>query len=213
MSKDIILIGGGGHCRSVIDVAESAGYQIIGILDKPELAGSQVLGYPIIGTDEDISQYAGKASFHITVGQITNAAIREQLYKKVVLAGGFIATIISPFAVVSKHAHIGQGCTIMHKAVVNANATIGQNCIINTSADIEHDVSISDFCHISTGATINGAAKVGHHSFIGSNATVNQGVTITNHVILGSGSVLTKDVLKPGIYTGAPATLKIKIEA
>ena len=35
-NKNLILVGGGGHCRSVIDVAESAGYTIKGILDLPE---------------------------------------------------------------------------------------------------------------------------------------------------------------------------------
>ena len=38
--KNLILIGGGGHCKSVIDVAESAGYNILGILGMPEEVGS-----------------------------------------------------------------------------------------------------------------------------------------------------------------------------
>lgn len=32
MNNPVILLGGGGHCRSVIDVAESAGYAIIKLL-------------------------------------------------------------------------------------------------------------------------------------------------------------------------------------
>ena len=61
--KPLILLGGGGHSKSVIDVAESAGYTILGVLDKPELVGSSVLDYKIIGTDDDIPQYADKAEF------------------------------------------------------------------------------------------------------------------------------------------------------
>ena len=35
--KEIILIGGGGHCKSVIDVIESEGqFEIVGIVDKPD---------------------------------------------------------------------------------------------------------------------------------------------------------------------------------
>ena len=48
-TKPLILLGGGGHCKSVIDVAESAGYTILGILDKPELVGNKVLDYENIG--------------------------------------------------------------------------------------------------------------------------------------------------------------------
>ena len=48
MKKPLILVGGGGHCKSVIDVAESAGYTILGILDKPEEIGKHVFGYEVI---------------------------------------------------------------------------------------------------------------------------------------------------------------------
>ena len=52
----IILIGGGSHCKSVIDVIEQeAKYEIAGIIDKPQLLGSKVLGYPIIGSDSDLN--------------------------------------------------------------------------------------------------------------------------------------------------------------
>ena len=68
--KPLILLGGGGHCKSVIDVAESAGYTILGILDKPELVGTMVLDYEIIGTDDDIPLYVDKAEFLITVSSL-----------------------------------------------------------------------------------------------------------------------------------------------
>ena len=49
MNKPLILIGGGGHCKSVIEAAESAGYSILGILDMPEDVGNEVLpGYMLI---------------------------------------------------------------------------------------------------------------------------------------------------------------------
>lgn len=72
-NKNIILVVGGGHCKSVIDVAESAGYTILGILDKPELVDTPVLDYKVIGTDDGIPQYVDKAEFVITEGQIKHA--------------------------------------------------------------------------------------------------------------------------------------------
>ena len=62
MHKPLIFIGGGGHCKSVIEVAESAGYSILGILDMPENVGNEVLpDHRVIGTDDDISTYVDKA--------------------------------------------------------------------------------------------------------------------------------------------------------
>ena len=72
MEKNLILIGGGGHCKSVIEVAESVGYNILGILDRPEEVGKKVLAYDVIGVDDDIPKYVNNSAFIITVGQIKN---------------------------------------------------------------------------------------------------------------------------------------------
>ena len=204
MSKPLILVGGGGHCKSVIDVAESAGYNILGILDRAIPIGSTVLGYRVLGSDDLIAPFVEKAEFLITVGQIKSPDIRIRLYKMVKDAGGILATILSPFAHVSRHASIGDGTVVMHYAVVNAGARIGSGCIVNTFADVEHDVKINDFCHISTGAVINGEAEIGEGSFIGSQAVVNQCVKVSDRTVIASGSVVNRDIVESGIYAGNP---------
>lgn len=186
-NRPLILLGGGGHCKSVIDVAEGAGYTILGILDKAELVGTNVLGYKVIGTDDDIPKYVDKAEFVIAVGQIKSPVIRQKLASLVVLAGGKFETIIANDAHVSKYAEIGEGTVVMHKAVVNAGAKIGCNCIVNTMANIEHDCEIGDFCHISTGAMVNGDCKIGDKTFIGSGAVVVNGVIVESNSFIKAG--------------------------
>lgn len=208
--KNLILVGGGGHCKSVIDVAESAGYNILGILDMPEEVGKSVLNYKVIGTDEDILQYADKAEFIITVGFIKNPAIRIRIYNKIKEAGGKLATIAASTAHVSRYATLGEGTVVMHKAVVNAGANIGINCIINTFCNVEHDAVIGDHCHISTGTIVNGDCKVGERSFIGSQSVLVNGITVGEYIIIGAGSVVRKSISEKGIYAGNPAILKVK---
>lgn len=212
MSRNLILVGGGGHCKSVIDVAESVGYTILGILDKPEEVGKQVLAYKVIGTDDDISQYVDKAEFVITVGQIKSSAIRHKIADRIEKAGGKLATIVASDATVSKYATIGEGTVILHKCVVNADAKIGKNCIINTMANIEHEVEIGDFCHISTGVMVNGNANIGNDVFVGSKSVVNQGVVIVNESIIGSMTCVNKPVLQYGLYVGVPARYIKKVK-
>ena len=190
--KQLILLGGGGHCKSVIDVAESAGYTILGILDKPELVGTRILDYEIIGVDDDIPQYVDKAAFVITVGQIKSPSIRQKLDGLVKQAGGKLATIIASDAYVSKYATIGEGTVVMHKAFVNAGAKIGRNCIINTMVNIEHDCEVGDFCHISTGTMANGEVKIGDDSFIGSGSVIHQCVAIETKSIIPAGTIVRK---------------------
>ena len=188
----IILIGGGGHCRSVIDVIEQEGrFEIAGIVDKPELLGSKILGYPVIGNDSDLESLAKK--YHnalITVGQIKSASLRIKLYDLAIKFGYSLPCVVSPIAYVSKHSKIGNGTIVMHNAIVNANTSIGENCIINTKAIIEHDCLISSHCHISTNTTINGEVKIGSKCFIGSNVTTKDNITIKENSFIKAGSLV-----------------------
>ena len=205
--KTLVLVGGGGHCKSVIDVAESAGYNILGILDMPEDVGKQVLDHKVIGTDDDIPQYVDKAEFIITVGFIKNPATRIILYNKVKEAGGKLATIIASTAHVSKYSTIGEGTVVMHQAFVNAGAHIGANCIINTFSNIEHDAQIGDQCHISTGTMVNGDCKIGERVFVGSLSVLANSITIGDDIIVGAGSLVRKSITKAGVYSGNPVTM------
>lgn len=188
MKEQIILIGGGGHCRSVIDVIEQENrYKIIGIVDKKELIGTKVLGYEVIGCDEDLKTiFKSSQNAVIALGQIDSNQIRVDLFNKLKEIGFNLPTIISPLAYVSKHASVDEGSVVMHHALVNANAKIGKNCIINTKALIEHDAIIENHCHISTASVINGGVVVKENTFFGSNATSKQSVNISGFIKAGS---------------------------
>ena len=187
--KKIILIGGGGHCKSVIDVIEQEKkFKIAGIIDKPKLLGSRILDYPVIGDDKNLINLAKKyKNAMITVGHIKSPMIRKNLFNLAVKAGFNFPIIISPNAYVSVHSKIGQGTIIMHNAVVNANVTIGINCIINSMSLIEHDCTIFNNCHVSTNATINGNVSVGEGSFIGSNSTIKESSRIEKNSFVKAG--------------------------
>ncbi len=204
--KPIILIGGGGHCISCIDIIEQTGlYQIIGILDLPEKLGQKVLNYSIIGNDNEIGRFITDCSdFLITVGQIKSSTIREMIFQQVKQAGGKLPVIISPLAYVSSFANINEGSIIMHHALVNAGATIGKGCIINTKALIEHEVCIGNFCHISTAAIVNGQANIGNQCFIGSNTVIANNINVAANTVIAAGSQVLKNVDFSGTYIGHP---------
>ncbi len=204
--KPIILIGGGGHCISCIDVIEQAGlYQILGILDLPEKLGQKVLTYSIIGTDSELERFLPDCTeFLITVGQIGSYVLREKIYYKVLQAGGKMPVIISPLAYVSIYASIGEGSIIMHHALVNAGSTIGKGCILNTKSLIEHEASIGNFCHISTAAIVNGQANIGDYCFVGSNTVVANNTNVIANTVIAAGSQVLKNIETPGTYIGSP---------
>ena len=207
MTSGLWLVGGGGHCKACLDVLTLEGrHTVSGIIDRPEKAGTAILGYAVSATDEDMARLAGEgASFMITVGQTGLSPVRMRIAAHLEKIGARMATSVSPLARVATGVEVGAGTIVMHYALVNADARIGRNCIVNSRALVEHDARIGDHCHISTGAIVNGGAEVGEGCFIGSGAVLLQGIRIAPGVLIGAGCVVIADILEPGTYVGNPA--------
>ena len=207
MKKDLILFGGGGQCKSCIDVIEMEGkYRIIGIVDSFKQNGERVGEYRIIGKDVDLPRLI-KEYKHclITFGQVDFSPAKKIWYEKIIELGAISPAIISPLACVSRHAKIGCGVIIMHHAIVNAYAKVGDNCIINTKALIEHDSVVENHVHISTAAVVNGGCTVQESVLIGSGAILKQGIKICKGTIIGAGAVVTRSITQKAVYAGIPA--------
>jgi len=205
--RSIILIGAGGHCVSCINAIESTGeWQIAGLVDLQERIGARLLGYEVIGNDDELTELS--AHFEaalITVGQILSSSIRRRLFLAARVSGFELPTIIASTAQISRHVNLGCGTIVLHHGFVNAGAQVGENCILNTGAIIEHNVTIGNHCHISTGAIVNGNCIVGDDSFIGSGAVLINGIHLVQGCIVGAGAVVTEDLHEAGIYIGRPA--------
>jgi len=197
MKKRIILIGGGGHCRSCIDVIEQEGqFEIAGIVERPgnDEAGS-LLEYPIIGVDDDLSNLRKRFEYAIiTVGQINNPETRIRLYELLKKLNFSLPVITSPTAYVCQRTSIKEGTIVMHHALVNSGAAIGVNCIINTKALVEHDAVVEDHCHIATAAVINGGVRVGTGTFLGSNSVTKEYISIGANSVIGCGTKINESI-------------------
>jgi len=206
LKESLVLIGGGGHCKSCIDVIESEKrFEIAGILDIPENKGQVISGYPIIGIDEDIPALAKKhMSFFITMGHIKSPDFRIRMFTYLESLGVRIPVIISPLAYVSSSAQIGKGTIVMHHSLVNAEARVGVNCILNTGALIEHETIVGDHSHISTRAILNGQCSVGSRSFIGSSTVLANNINVSDDCIVSAGSLVLRSLEKAGTYIGNP---------
>jgi len=194
---EIVLIGGGGHCKSCIDVIEQQGrFDIAGVVERLGYTeGGSIFGYPILGTDDDLSELRKRFEYAvITVGQIKTPEPRIRLYDVLKNLNFSLPVIVSPMAYVSPHASIGEGTIVMHHALVNAGANIGENCIINTKALIEHDALVEDHCHIATGAVINGEARIESSTFFGSNAICRENIRIGKGSIVEGGAAVLREV-------------------
>lgn len=206
MSKpQILLIGAGGHSRACIDVIEQEDrFTVAGLLGLPEEVGKSVLGYPVLGTDQELPSLARKfGNALVTVGQIKTPEPRIQLFTALEETGCALPSIVSPLGYVSRHAFVGAGSIVMHGAVVNAGATVGRDCILNSQSLVEHDAIVDDHCHISTSAAVNSGVRIGRGTFVGSGSTVRQGTTIGERCLIGMGQRVLTDCVA-GQHVPAP---------
>ncbi len=207
MSKKILLVGGGGHCKSVLDTLVTLNeYDEIGIIDKDENIGQELLGVKVLGCDEDLQKLYNEGFKYafVTVGSVGNPSLRIKIYNNLKKIGFIIPTIIDKSSIISKFANIEEGVFIGKGCVVNSSATIGKCAIINTSSVIEHDCYVGDFVHLSPSATLCGNVTIKESSHIGANAVVKQGVEIGEKSIIGMGSVVLKDVKNSVVAYGNP---------
>lgn len=194
--KEIVLIGGGGHCAACLDVLAAVGeYWPTAIVDKAEGLGNEVCGHRITAVDDDLPELVARfKNVLICVGQIKSPAPRRDLFQQVKALGADLPAHVSPLAHVSARAALGEGCIVMHQALINARARVGVNAIINTRALLEHDAQVGAHCHISTGALVNGACRIEAGCFVGSGAVLREGIRIGAESVIGCGAVVLADV-------------------
>ncbi len=193
--RSLLLIGGGGHCRSVLDSVLSMGhYERIGIVDRDISAA--VAGTPVVGTDEDLPDLRknGWDAAFVSVGSVGSPVLRQKLFDLIRDAGYEIPGIIDPSAVVARDVIFGAGVFVGKNAVINAGCRIGDGAIINTGAIIEHECRIGSFAHISPGAVLCGQVQVGDRSHVGAASVVRQMIRVGEDVMVGMGSGVTQEI-------------------
>lgn len=184
--KDIILVGYGGHAKSVADCIERGNqYHIIGYTDLKE----QESPYAYLGTDDVLPKLFEKGikNAAICVGYLGKGNLRERLYDKLKTIGFDLPTIVDPSAIVSSNVTVGEGSFVGKGVIINTEAKIGKSCIINTKALIEHECVVEDFAHVAVGAVLCGQVIVEKAAFIGANATVIQQKKIEQRTIVPAG--------------------------
>ena len=200
--RNIVLLGGGGHCRSCIEIIENLEkYKIKGIVDKTNKIEEDFMGYKILGSDEQLKYLISENDFGLVcVGQIKSPNIRIKLFNLLENLSIKIATIKSKSSIISNNSKIKKGTIVMHNTFINSGVEIGFNCIINTGSIVEHDSIIGDHCHISTGVIINGNVQIGSGSFIGSGCVLKEGIKIGEKVVVSAGEKIMNDIPSNTIY-------------
>lgn len=197
MSRQLIIIGAGGHGRVAADIARLRGYEEVAFLDDQKVENVNQ-----IGCVSDFEKYIVSVDFFVGIG--SNAA-RRAVFEKLEKSGAKIVNLIHPAAVVAKDVTFGKGVAVMAGAVINTGSRIENGAIINTCASVDHDCVVGVFSHISVGSHLAGTVAVGESTFVGAGATVINNITICGGCVIGAGAVVIRNIETPGTYAGVPA--------
>ena len=76
----LILLGAGGHAKSCINLIESIeSFSIQGILGRKEEVGDDLLGYKVIGTDNDLPNLVSESSKAIVTPMHSKTEVTKSL--------------------------------------------------------------------------------------------------------------------------------------
>lgn len=196
VGRPVIVVGGGGHARVVIEALRCAGATIVGVVD-PQAAVARGLpgGIAYLGGEEALRDWApARVRLANGIGAVGRPTARMTAFERLAAAGYQFATVVHPSAVVATDVGLGPGAQIMAGAVLQPGCVIGAGAIVNTRAAIDHDCVIGRHCHVAPGAVLSGAVRVGDRSFVGAGATVIQGIEIGSDVVVAAGTTVFKNI-------------------
>lgn len=207
IKKPVIILGAGGHSKVLINALQRQSANIIGITDPdPSKIGENILGVPVIGTDDVISKHNQESIYLVNgIGMIDNNQRRHDIFYSFKNRGYSFTSVIHDSAVISADAVISEGVQIMAGAVIQPGCKVGSNSIINSRACIDHDSIIGVHVHIAPGVTISGGVQIGDGTLIGIGATIIQGINVGAYAIVAAGAVVVHNIPDRAKVIGVPA--------
>lgn len=203
MMPGLLVLGFGGHARSVADVALACGIKNLLFIEPHARTGENFLGHAVESGWPEIALFPDWQYLPAS----GNGAIREQQMREAKARGWKAATLIAPTATIGVGATVGEGSFVAQHAHVGPMAQFGAACIVNTGAAVEHEVIVGAFSHVSVHSVVAGRARIGSFCFIGAGAIVIDKVQVADGITLGAGGVAASDLLETGTYIGVPARL------
>lgn len=207
MTLPIIVIGGGGHSRVLIDSLLLQSRQILGFTDmEPKVQLTSFRGVSCLGDDQLVLNYdPSEIRLVNALGSIGSTELRKRIYENFKSKGYSFTSVIHPSAVVASDVILGEGIQVMAGAIIQTSSQIGNNSIINTRSSVDHDCVVGSHVHVAPGVTLSGGIKVGDGVHIGSGATIIQQVSLHECSVIGAGAVVISDVPAHRTYVGVPA--------
>lgn len=206
-NKKILLLGGGGHAKVLIESLRAKSIEIYGVLDNnPMLIGTKINGIPVFEESSFLLTHTPYQVLLVNgIGSIANPNKREEIFNTYKLLGYDFLSVIHPTAYIASDTILGEGVQAMAGTIIQCGSKIGDNVIINTHSSIDHDCEIGHHTHVAPGVTLSGNVSIGNLCHIGTGASIIQNIRIESSVLVAAGAVVTRNISEGRKVGGIPA--------
>ena len=189
----LVVVGAGGHGRSVAEAATLGGiWQEIVFVDDAFAQQKASGRWPVVSDTAHLHTVVSPGDNVIVA--IGNQATRIRLFQQLVDLKAALVTIIHPTAWVSADATVGGGTAIMAGAVVGTHAAVGRGTIINANATVDHDASLGEFAHLGVGVSLAGGVVVGERAWLQAGVCAGYHVKVLPDAVIAPGTALKADI-------------------
>lgn len=192
----VVLVGGGGHARSVADVVRRLGGIVLAVVDPGDPEGWDV---DVVSSLDVLAPEAAAVDHVVCLGDNGRRAV---VLGELEVRGRRVGTVVAGSATFGGSAAVG--AQVLEHAHVGPGASLARGAIVNTGAVVEHDVQVGECAHVAPGACVLGGATVGAGTLVGAGAIVLPGVRIGPGAVVGAGCVVVRDVAAGQLVRGVP---------
>lgn len=204
--NQIIIVGGRGGCKMIIETIKSIGYFTIkGIIDDNLSINDKVMGIDVLGGQQELMNLFSEGYRNIVLSftSLSDLKIRESKYYELKKVGFQFPNIIHRSATVEPSVNLGEGNIILANAMVGSDVSLGDINFINTGAILSHDTIVETNNHFAPNAVLAGRITVGKNNLfgmcsttyfdieIGNNNTIYNGVNVFANI--GDNNILKKN--------------------
>jgi UDP-perosamine 4-acetyltransferase len=199
-TRDVYVIGAGGHAKVVIATLHERGYTVKAALDDdPQKWGKNLLGVQVVGPPDELGNLPGSQAV-VAIGVNSRRRAVADRFPHVDWL-----TVVHPTACVHPSVHLCPGTVVFAGAVIQPDTRIGAHCIINTSVSIDHDCQLEDYVHIAPGANLAGGVRLEQGVFVGIGSAIIPNVSVGSWTVIGAGGVVVRDLAGQSVAIGVPA--------
>jgi sugar O-acyltransferase (sialic acid O-acetyltransferase NeuD family) len=198
--ESVIVLGAGGHGKSVISVLRASGYVVTGVFDDDVAKQEKdCLGIPVSGLD----------SHRLAFPDMTGVIAVGKNEMRQALAARFHhiewLTLIYPGAYVNPTARIGAGTVVFPHAVIGAEAVVGAHAVVSANCTVGHEARLGDFVQLAPGVQVGGEAHLGTGVMMGIGSAIVPGAAIGEWTVVGAGAAVVGDLPAQCTAFGVPA--------